>query len=155
METEGPFRRLLETVDFSPPKIPLVSSALGRMLTVSDCTADGWPHQLTTPAAGADEAVQLLLDQEYRLFLQVGPSSILSEVTSVRERQECLLLPTIGSELGHEDRSHWRTLLSSLSQLYLRGVAVDWAGFEHGYQRYKVPLPTSVFNHGGGSSLTV
>ena len=97
-ETEDPFRRLLETVEFSPPKIPLASSALGRIVTISDCTANGWPPQMTTPAAGVGEAIQLLLDQGFRFFLQLGPNSILSEVTSLRERPECLLLPTIGPE---------------------------------------------------------
>jgi iturin family lipopeptide synthetase A len=149
-EDEDSFRWLLETVEFSPPKIPLLSSALGRMLTIGDFTAAGWPPQMTIPAPGVGDAIQLLLDQEYRFFLQLGPNSILSEVTRLRERPGCLLLPTIGSEFDPEH--HWPTLLSSLAQLYLRGVAVNWAGFERGYQRYKVSLPTSVFDHRGGSS---
>jgi iturin family lipopeptide synthetase A len=152
-ETEDPFRRLLEIVEFSPPKIPLLSSALGRIVTISDCSADGWPPQMTTPAAGVGEAIQVLLDQEYRFFLQLGSSSVPSEVTGLRDRPECLLLSTIGSEFARED--NWPTLLSSLAQLHLRGISIDWAGFERGYQRSKVSLPTSVFDHGGGSSLTL
>jgi acyl transferase domain-containing protein len=152
-EAEDPFRRLLETVEFSPPKIPLLSSALGRMVTINDGTADGWPPQMMTPASNVSKAVQRLLDQEYRFFLQLGPGSILSEATSLTERAKCLLLPTIGSEFGQED--HWRTLLASLAKLHLRGVAVDWAGFESGYQRSKVSLPTSVFDHGRDTRPTV
>ncbi len=152
-ETDDPFRRLLETVEFSPPKIPFLSSALGRILTISDCTAYGWPPRMTTPASYVSEVIQLLLDQGYHWFLQLGPTSIMSELTSVRDWPECLLLPTVGSESDQED--HWHNLLSSLSQLHLRSDAVDWAGFERGYQRCKVSLPTSVFDHGRGNGPTL
>jgi iturin family lipopeptide synthetase A len=143
METSGQLRQCLETVEFSSPSIPLVSSALGRMLTASDCAPDAWPHPITSPA-GVAEAIQFLLHQEYRLFLRLGTNSFLDEIMSLSGRAEFLLLPTILSEPA----DHWPTLLSTLSQLYLRGIPVDWAGFDRGYQRYKVPLPTSVFDHG-------
>ena len=36
-------------------------------------------------------------------------------------------------------------MLASLSQLYVHGVDVDWAGFDRDYPRHKVSLPTYPF----------
>ncbi len=41
--------------------------------------------------------------------------------------------------------THWSTLISTLAQLYLQGVEVNWSGFEQGYFRQKVVLPTYPF----------
>jgi acyl transferase domain-containing protein/acyl carrier protein len=42
-------------------------------------------------------------------------------------------------------RPAWQTLLEGLTALYERGAAVDWAGFDRGYPRRKVALPTYPF----------
>ncbi|HUL78059.1 MAG TPA: SDR family NAD(P)-dependent oxidoreductase, partial [Vicinamibacteria bacterium] len=39
----------------------------------------------------------------------------------------------------------WEQVLSSLGELYVRGVEVDWAGFDRDYPRRKVVLPTYPF----------
>ena len=36
-------------------------------------------------------------------------------------------------------------MLSSLGQLYVRGISPDWGGYEKPYSRRKVPLPTYAF----------
>ena len=146
LATGDQFRGLLETIVFSPPKIPVVSTTLGRILTVNECSPDGWPRQMT-PAASVAGAIRMLIDQEYSLFLELGSASVRKEIASLNQGEDCLFLTTIASESGREEQ--WQALLSNLSQLYLRGVAVDWAGFESGYQRYKVLLPTSVFDRRG------
>ena len=43
---------------------------------------------------------------------------------------------------GQDD---WRVLLNSLGVLEIQGVEVNWAGFDHGYPRSRVPLPTYPF----------
>lgn len=149
MGTGDQFRQLLESIAFSPPKIPVVSATLGRILTVNDCTQNGWPHQMT-PATDIAGAIRLLVDQQYALFLELGSGSVRSEIASLNDEPNYLFLLAIGSDSSRGD--HWYALLSCLTQLYLRGVAVDWAGFERGYQRYKVSLPTSLFGRKGSSA---
>ncbi|MGH1551980.1 acyltransferase domain-containing protein [Streptomyces sp. L7] len=46
------------------------------------------------------------------------------------------------SRAGEDD---WRTILSTLAELYEHGTDVDWAGFDRGYSRTRVPVPTSPF----------
>jgi len=40
----------------------------------------------------------------------------------------------------------WKYLLDTLAELYMRGVSIDWKGFDAPYNRRKVILPTYPFN---------
>ncbi|MEL7039730.1 MAG: polyketide synthase dehydratase domain-containing protein, partial [Cyanobacteria bacterium J06592_8] len=42
-------------------------------------------------------------------------------------------------------QENWQSLLSSLSQLYVAGVSVNWSGFDQDYSRQRVALPTTPF----------
>jgi acyl transferase domain-containing protein len=39
----------------------------------------------------------------------------------------------------------WKDTLGNLAQLYVNGVQVDWAGFDRGYNRRPLVLPTYPF----------
>jgi malonyl CoA-acyl carrier protein transacylase len=41
--------------------------------------------------------------------------------------------------------SCWQQLFQSLSELYIRGISVDWSGFDRDYQRQRLGLPTYPF----------
>ena len=75
------------------------------------------------------------------IFLECSPKPILLGMG-----RECLSdmgvwLPSLRP--GHSD---WQQMLASLSELYVRGVKVDWVGFDLDYpQRQKVTLPTYPF----------
>ena len=43
------------------------------------------------------------------------------------------------------NQSDWQQMLHSLGELYVRGVKVDWLGFDQDYPRNKVVLPTYPF----------
>ena len=42
-------------------------------------------------------------------------------------------------------RSDWATIADTLAGLYVKGVSIDWSGFDRGYSRRKVALPTYPF----------
>ncbi len=44
-----------------------------------------------------------------------------------------------------ENQTDWQQMLQSLAELYVRGVQVDWLGFDRDYARKKVVLPTYPF----------
>ena len=50
------------------------------------------------------------------------------------------MLPSV-----RENQSDWQQLLVSLGELYVRGVEIDWEGFDKDYKRRKVVLPTYPF----------
>jgi NADPH:quinone reductase-like Zn-dependent oxidoreductase/SAM-dependent methyltransferase/acyl carrier protein len=55
-------------------------------------------------------------------------------------RGQVAMLPSL-----RENKSDWQQMLSSLGELYVRGVEIDWVGFDRTYQRRKVILPTYPF----------
>ena len=69
---------------------------------------------------------------------------------SAREAAE-KALKTDGAEVGLEvvpprpGRSEWTQVLETLGGLYVRGVEVDWAGYDAPYGRRRVVLPTYPF----------
>src|SRR5262249_33712101 len=75
------------------------------------------------------------------VFLEIGPQPQL--VNSGRQYlpdDEVLWLPSV-----EKGRSPWGRLLETLVALYLRGADVDFRGFERGYSRRVVSLPTYPF----------
>ncbi|HEY9719201.1 MAG TPA: SDR family NAD(P)-dependent oxidoreductase, partial [Trichormus sp.] len=42
-------------------------------------------------------------------------------------------------------QNDWRVLLESMAQLYVRGIDIDWVGFDKPYHRNKIHLPTYPF----------
>ena len=40
-----------------------------------------------------------------------------------------------------ESRGNWSQMLQSLADLYVRGVAIDWEGFDRDYVSRKVAIP--------------
>jgi iturin family lipopeptide synthetase A len=104
----------------------------------------------SSPPGRFAQSVQIAADQGCQIFMELGPGATLCRMlgTILGNAQECLLLPSLGSGRGLKDDEDWYTVLSNCAQLYLSGVMLDWTGFEPGYNQYKVPLPTSVFDHG-------
>ncbi|MUG94286.1 SDR family NAD(P)-dependent oxidoreductase [Scytonema sp. UIC 10036] len=132
------FERVANGVAYNQPQIPLVSNVTGLLANENIATADYWVNHVCQTVQFASSMQAL---QDYEVFLEIGPKPILlgmgRECIPERER---LWLPSLRPGVAE-----WKQLLSSLSQLYVAGVEVDWSGFERGYARKKVALPTYPF----------
>jgi myxalamid-type polyketide synthase MxaB len=75
------------------------------------------------------------------VFLEVGPRPTLLAMgrQSVAEPGTAWL-PSL-----RPNRGDWSQMLESLATLYVRGADVDWSGFDRGYRRRKVVLPSYPF----------
>ena len=62
------------------------------------------------------------------------------EETAIPEDTVTYYLPSL-----RESQDDWQQILATLSELYVRGVEVDWVEFNRGYQQRKVVLPTYPF----------
>ncbi|MEW7977672.1 MAG: acyltransferase domain-containing protein, partial [Candidatus Sedimenticola endophacoides] len=73
-------------------------------------------------------------------FLEVGPGGALSGFARAT-------LGERGRYLGGlwRNRDEWSTVLEHLAELYTGGCELDWRGFDEGYARTKVALPTYPF----------
>ncbi|MCB0190967.1 MAG: polyketide synthase dehydratase domain-containing protein, partial [Anaerolineae bacterium] len=142
-ETQSPlagFEQAIQPVTYAEPKIPLVSSLTGTLVT-DEITQPSYWHRHWQEAEAGSLAVGLatLRDQAVDIVVEVGfqhtPNNL--ELTKANSFH---WLPSLSP-----DRSDWQQMLESLGQMYMRGVEVDWAGFDQNNSGRKVVLPTYPF----------
>ncbi|MCB9450592.1 MAG: SDR family NAD(P)-dependent oxidoreductase [Anaerolineaceae bacterium] len=135
------FEAIAETVTYHAPDITLVSGLTGQPVSDAEIgQARFWRQHLSQTVRFAD-AVNIVYDQGVRVFLEIGPNpTLLSMAQRALPETEGLWLPSL-----RENTADWTQMLSSLGQLFVAGVAVDWRAYDDGYARRKRVLPTYPF----------
>ncbi|WP_414520853.1 type I polyketide synthase [Umezakia ovalisporum] len=135
------FETVVKEVTYNQPLISIISNVTGQQGTENITTAEYWLQHITQPVHFS-ASMQTLHREGYKLFLEIGPKPILLGMG-----RQCLPEDTISTWLPslRPPQGDWQQLLSSLGQLYTKGVAIDWLGFDHDYLRRKVLLPTYPF----------
>lgn len=132
--------RLAGQVNFATPRLGLVSSLSGQLETEGLSVPDYWTRHARQPVCFA-KGMQTLYQEGCQVFIEIGPQPVLSAMG-----QRCLpdgegsWLPSLRA-----GRPEWEVILDSLSRLYEGGARIDWEGFDQGYVRRKVDLPTYPF----------
>ncbi|MCG5057492.1 MAG: SDR family NAD(P)-dependent oxidoreductase [Limnoraphis sp. WC205] len=134
------FQQVAEKVKYSLASIDIISNITGKLATEEIATAEYWCRHLRQTVKFA-EGIETLNQLGIEVFLEIGPKP-----TLINLGQSCL---------GNSDKlwlasltpkqDNWQTILSSLSQLYVAGVEVNWLGFDKDYSRQRVALPTYPF----------
>ncbi|MFE4335989.1 type I polyketide synthase [Streptomyces sp. NPDC056831] len=136
----GEFMRVLESVRFAEPRIPVVSDVTGRVATAEQlCSPEYWARQVRVPVRFAD-GVRWLAEQGVTAMVELGPDGVLSALAQRSCAPGTVVTPVLRRE--HSDTS---TLLSAIGQLYTRGVAVDWTTAFAGRGSTRISLPTYAF----------
>lgn len=135
------FRQVLETVRFEFPRTGLVSNVSGTSVGFEEvASADYWLTHMRAPVRFAS-GMKTLATQGITHFIEIGPHPVLLGMGA-----ECVegdgfeWLPSL-----HRERADWSDLLESLQRLYVSGFDVDWKGFDRGYSRRRIALPTYPF----------
>ena len=131
------FETAANQITYHYPRIPLISNVTGTRAADSITIASYWVNHVRQPVKFA-QSMETLHQEGYEVFLEIGPKPILLGMG-----RECLMgtkklwLPSL-----RPGKPDWLQVLQSIGQLYVRGVKVDWLGFENDYSRQKVVLPT-------------
>src|SRR5271166_2904560 len=136
-----PFEHAAAKVSFGAPRLRLISNLTGQVTSAAQMAQPAyWRRQIRETVQYA-ASMQTLADAGCAVFLEIGPNPVLLGLgRKCIEPEGALWLASVRS--GRDD---WAELLASLSQLYVHGVDVDWAGFDRDYPRHKVGLPTYPF----------
>lgn len=113
---------------FSQPKVPIISSYTGEPATEEITTPQYWLERL--PQSEANPSNIKALDN-YQVVLIMGSKAI-------SETQTLYLSSLRQGEV-------WQQLLSSLAELYIRGIEINWSSFDRDYCRRRLQLPTYPF----------
>jgi len=134
------FERVAAGIRYEAPRLGLVSNVTGRLLKAGEIDAGYWRRHVRE-GVEFRAGMQTLREQGCEVFVEVGPSPVLLGMG-----QLCVpegwgtWLPTLRRERGA-----WEQALTSLGELWVRGVEVDWSGFDRDYPRRKLALPTYPF----------
>ncbi|MCP4699597.1 MAG: amino acid adenylation domain-containing protein, partial [Gammaproteobacteria bacterium] len=156
------FREQLAQVKFNPPRIPYISNLTGTWITAAQLTSpDYWCRHLRQTVRFA-EGLRVLLENTDYAWLEIGPGRALAALARRNNasfvfnslRPAALQLSESVPRRGMH-RPEGRTpasrqediafLLTTAGQLWLVGVAMDWAGFYAQQQCRRQPLPAYPF----------
>ncbi|WP_446592265.1 type I polyketide synthase [Streptomyces sp. LARHCF249] len=132
------FRSVAGDLRFSPPRVPVVSTVTGESSEAWQ-SPEYWVGQVREAVRFAD-AVRTLEQQGVTRFLEIGPDGILTGLAAQSAADAVLVAGLV------KNRPETQTLVTSLAQLHVHGVAVDWQAFFAGTgTRRRVDLPTYPF----------
>ncbi|MBH8578277.1 hypothetical protein I8752_36110 [Nostocaceae cyanobacterium CENA369] len=124
----GEFERIAKQVIYSKPRIALVSSLTGELVTTQVATPEYWCYLVRQPVNFVG-SMNNLAQQGYEILVEVG----LVDTGCVEKAYFTSL---------HSDKDEWQQLLENLATLYVRGAKIDWLSFDRYYSRQRVQLPT-------------
>lgn len=131
------FEQVARQIKFAAPLRKLISNLTGELATSEIATPQYWCRHLREQVRFAT-SIETLQQQGVEVFVELGPKpTLLGMGRACLPENNQLWLPSLRP--GQED---WRQLLSSLAQLYVRGVPVNWLGFDQDYKRHRLQLPT-------------
>nr|CAD19086.1 StiB protein [Stigmatella aurantiaca Sg a15] len=133
------FTKLAEGVTYRTPKVKLISNLTGQVMSEAP-TADAWCRHLRQPVRFLD-GLRTLGAMGCGAIIEIGPTPTLIGIGRRCLPEESMAwLPSLRK--GKDD---WQQMLSSLGALYTRGLPVNWVGFDKGYSRHRVSVPTYPF----------
>ncbi|MBS2549392.1 amino acid adenylation domain-containing protein [Catenulispora sp. NL8] len=142
------FEQLARTIQFSAPRIPLLSNVTGAVLTGPDAFSPAYLREHVRAPVRFHDGMTALYGRGLRTFVEMGPAPTLVGMAkrflpAGDERRATTLLPSLRK--NHDD---WAVLLDSVGALHTLGIAVDWDAFYQGRPRHKVSAPTYPFQRG-------
>mgnify|MGYP001799785927 FL=1 len=127
------FAQLASEITYNQPNIPLISNVTGNRADKSIATASYWVNHVRQPVKFA-QSMQTLHQEGCQIFLEIGAKPILLGMG-----RQCLQENTgVWLSSLRPPLEDTQQILQSLAELYVRGVKVDWLGFDKDYPRNKV-----------------
>ncbi|HET7641618.1 MAG TPA: hypothetical protein VFK47_23105, partial [Ktedonobacteraceae bacterium] len=139
------FTRFMEQVTLHPPTIPYISNVTGTWITDEEATHPHyWAQHLRQTVRFADGIQEFLQDPQW-VLLEVGPGQTLSALTRQHPGRQAEQVVLASLRHPQDRRSDGEALFSTLGQLWLAGVEIDWEAFYKEEQRQRISLTTYPF----------
>jgi len=142
-----PLLNKLKKVKLNKPKIRWISSVTGTWITDDEATDPNYYVKkiILNPVRFIDSLSTIFKNPEL-ILLEVGPGQILSPFAKQHPdwpHKEQIVLSTL--KAPQYALSETKALFTTLGQLWLSGVPVNWKKFYQNEKRFKIPLPTYPF----------
>ncbi|UNI19584.1 Type I Modular PKS [Purpureocillium takamizusanense] len=139
------FRAVVETIQFYPPRLAIVSSVTGQLAEPGELETPHYWVEQARRAVRFSDAIAAILDMDIGIFVELGPQPVLSGLgaaclISASKHRPCTWLPSL-----HGRKSGTLTIQGSVVALHALHVPVDWAAYFKPFGYVRVELPTYAF----------
>jgi acyl transferase domain-containing protein/aryl carrier-like protein len=138
------FTTAVAKAEFRSPTIPWVSNVSGTWMTEAEMKDPAyWARHLRSTVLFGDGLTTLLARGQVAI-LEVGPGKALSTLArqQLKKGGDQVVLRSLG---GSDTEQDDEVMLRALAQMWVQGVGIDWAAFNAGQRRRRIPLPTYPF----------
>lgn len=141
-ESAESLEKTLKTIQFSDPKIPLLSTQTGKIITAAgDISKDYWSQHLCQPVQ-YQKALSVIANTEANALIEMGGTATLTGLAAqVIDNGKNLFLPS-----QRDGRDSWQQFNESIAQAWKHGLSIDWSTFHGGRPRPLAGLPNTGFN---------
>ena len=140
-----PYRKVVEGVKLSAPRIPIVSTVTAEWMKDDEATSPKyWSDHLRATVRFA-QAVKFAWSDADRVMLEVGPrttATTLARQQSTDNKKQAAV-PSLGDSAGNGNEL--TQLLKAVGGLWQSGVLIDWNGFYEREERCRISMPTYAF----------
>lgn len=141
----APYKKVVESVKLSAPRIPIVSTVTAEWLKDDEATSSKyWSDHLRATVRFA-QAVKFAWVDADRVMLEVGPrttATTLARQQSTDSKKQAAV-PSLGDSAGNGNEL--TQLLKAVGGLWQSGVIIDWNKFYEREERHRISLPTYAF----------
>jgi len=143
------FERVAATCRFSPPTRRVVSNVSGRLAEAGEQGSPAYWRRHLRAAVQFVDGVRTLDAAGCATFVELGPNPVLLALgrRAVADHGQAWV-PTL-----RKGRDEWKQLTAALAELYVRGHAVDWLGFDRDYGRSALPIDAFSTGRAGPTAL--
>ncbi len=137
---------ILNSTEIRKPTIPIISMVSGEKIADEAMRADYWARSIIEKIAFADCISSAIKQASYQ-FLIIGAENILAKfIAHVNQmaNSSAVTLSTVREESDMVSDSGF--LITTIKNLWLNGVHIDWLQYYKNESRRKVPLPTYAFD---------
>ncbi|MFI1801955.1 type I polyketide synthase, partial [Streptomyces sp. NPDC020379] len=139
-EIESALLRDLAGISPRPASVPFYSTVTGGVLETGALDAAYWYRNLRQTVR-FQEAVQALLDDGFRLFVESSAHPVLT--MGIEQTAEAHTITAVGSL--RRDEGGLDRFLTSAAEAFVGGASIDWAKLFDGTGARRVDLPTYAF----------
>ena len=136
----------LNTITFNEPRIPYISCVTGEKVDGQIVRSKEYWQNLMTKPIRFDRGINELLKYENAIFLELGPSMVISSWINRNKRRFPNQSAHHTIKNQHERISDLAKLNEVLGELWKKGVSVKLDQLEHCTRGKRVPLPTYPFD---------
>jgi acyl transferase domain-containing protein/acyl carrier protein len=139
-----PFLSMATKVQYSEPRIAIVSNVTGEMAYPGLMTSpEYWSRHIRNPVRFAD-SIRVLREADRSIFLEIGPHPVLGGMARMTAPEA----EVVWAASLKRGEANWQTLLESASTLYIHGIDLGWAGLHATSRGKRIALPTYPFQRG-------